>query len=238
MSAESALAQTTAVAAATSTATSAPAPRMRRNMDQVDPNAPATKYDYHDAFAPFFYTKNGNEYRAATGEPGPKYWQNRADYQLDVKLNEATNEIAGTEILSYTNNSPLKLNFIWMQLDQNLFKKDSRGSAIVPLNGSRNGGGGQEFDAGYKIKSVKILSGAKNEKATPVDYLIEDTRMQIFLPKELAANGGNIKIQIEYAFISPDYGSDRMGIYKAKNGKIFTVAQWFPRVAEIGRAHV
>ena len=200
-------------------------------MDQPDPNAPASKYDYRDAFAPFFYTKNGNEYRAASGEPGPKYWQNRADYKLDVKLNEATNEIAGTEILTYTNNSPLKLNFIWMQLDQNLFKKDSRGSAIVPLNGSRNGGGGQEFDAGYKIKSVKILSGAKNEKATPVEYLIEDTRMQIFLPKELAANGGNIKIQIEYSFISPQYGSDRMGIYNAKNGKVFTVAQWFPRVA-------
>ena len=216
---------------ATSTTAPPPAPRARRNMDQPDPNAPASKYDYRDAFAPFFYTKNGNEYRAASGEPGPKYWQNRADYKLDVKLNEATNEIAGTEILTYTNNSPLKLNFIWMQLDQNLFKKDSRGSAIVPLNGSRNGGGGQEFDAGYKIKSVKILSGAKNEKATPVEYLIEDTRMQIFLPKELAANGGNIKIQIEYSFISPQYGSDRMGIYNAKNGKVFTVAQWFPRVA-------
>ncbi len=232
-SAEMVAAQTTAVATATTTntAAAAPAPRMRRNMDQPDPNAPATKYDYRDAFAPFFYTKNGNEYRAASGEPGPKYWQNRADYLLDVKLNEATNEIAGTEILTYTNNSPLKLNFIWMQLDQNLFKKDSRGSAIVPLNGSRNGGGGQEFDAGYKIKSVKILTGAKNEKATPVEYLIEDTRMQLFLPKELAANGANIKIQIEYSFISPDYGSDRMGIYKAKNGKVFTVAQWFPRVA-------
>lgn len=216
---------------ATSTTAPPPAPRARRNMDQPDPNAPASKYDYRDAFAPFFYTKNGNEYRAASGEPGPKYWQNRADYKLDVKLNEATNEIAGTEILTYTNNSPLKLNFIWMQLDQNLFKKDSRGSAIVPLNGSRNGGGGQEFDAGYKIKSVKILSGAKNEKATPVEYLIEDTRMQLFLPKELAANGGNIKIQIEYSFISPEYGSDRMGIYNAKNGKVFTVAQWFPRVA-------
>ena len=216
---------------ATSTTAPPPAPRARRNMDQPDPNAPATKYDYRDAFAPFFYSKNGNEYRAASGEPGPKYWQNRADYKLDVKLNEATNEIAGTEILTYTNNSPLKLNFIWMQLDQNLFKKDSRGSAIVPLNGSRNGGGGQEFDAGYKIKSVKILSGAKNEKATPVEYLIEDTRMQIFLPKELAANGGNIKLQIEYSFISPQYGSDRMGIYNAKNGKVFTVAQWFPRVA-------
>lgn len=216
---------------ATSTTAPPPAPRARRNMDQPDPNAPASKYDYRDAFAPFFYTKNGNEYRAASGEPGPKYWQNRADYKLDVKLNEATNEIVGTEILTYTNNSPLKLNFIWMQLDQNLFKKDSRGSAIVPLNGSRNGGGGQEFDAGYKIKSVKILSGAKNEKATPVEYLIEDTRMQIFLPKEIAANGGNIKIQIEYSFISPEYGSDRMGIYNAKNGKVFTVAQWFPRVA-------
>lgn len=216
---------------ATSTTAPPPAPRARRNMDQPDPNAPASKYDYRDAFAPFFYTKNGNEYRAASGEPGPKYWQNRADYKLDVKLNEATNEIAGTEILTYTNNSPLKLNFIWMQLDQNLFKKDSRGSAIVPLNGSRNGGGGQEFDAGYKIKSVKILSGAKNEKATPVEYLIEDTRMQLFLPKELAANGGSIKIQIEYSFISPQYGSDRMGIYNAKNGKVFTVAQWFPRLA-------
>lgn len=216
---------------ATSTTAPPPAPRARRNMDQPDPNAPASKYDYRDAFAPFFYTKNGNEYRAASGEPGPKYWQNRANYKLDVKLNEATNEIAGTEILTYTNNSPLKLNFIWMQLDQNLFKKDSRGSAIVPLNGSRNGGGGQEFDAGYKIKSVKILSGAKNEKATPVEYLIEDTRMQLFLPKELAANGGSIKIQIEYSFISPQYGSDRMGIYNAKNGKVFTVAQWFPRVA-------
>ena len=233
-STEFATAQTTTSNATTTVAPPPPPPpptRMRRNMDQADPNAPATKYDYHDAFAPFFYSKNGNEYRAASGEPGPKYWQNRADYNLDVKLNEATNEIAGTEILTYTNNSPLKLNFIWMQLDQNLFKKDSRGSAIVPLNGSRNGGGGQAFDAGYKIKSVKILSGAKNEKATPIEYLIEDTRMQLFLPKELAANGGNIKIQIEYSFISPEYGSDRMGIYNAKNGKVFTVAQWFPRVA-------
>ena len=214
-------------------ATTAPAPaaRVRRNFDQVDANAPATKYDYHDAFAPFFYTKNGNEYRAASGEPGPKYWQNRADYQLNVALNEAANEIAGTEILSYTNNSPLKMNFIWMQLDQNLFREDSRGSAIVPLNGSRNGGMGQKFDAGYKIKSVKLLSGAKNEVATAIQYMIEDTRMQLFLPKDLPANGGNVKIQIEYSFISPDYGSDRMGILNTKNGKIFTVAQWYPRVA-------
>ena len=192
--------------------------------------APQSKYDYHDAFAPFFYTKNGNEYRAATGEPGPKYWQNRADYQLAVKLNDVTNEISGTEILTYTNNSPSKLNFIWMQLDQNLFKQDSRGSAIMPYVGSRNGGRGQNFEAGYKIKSVKIMSGTSASTTTDVPFIIEDTRMQVLLPKEVAANGGQLKLKIEYAFISPDYGSDRMGIMQTKNGKIFTVAQWYPRV--------
>ena len=205
--------------------------RQRRGFtEQVDPNAPATKYNYTETFAPFFYTKNGTEYRAATGEPGPKYWQNRADYQLAAKLNDETNEITGSEVLTYTNNSPLKLGFVWMQLDQNLFKQDSRGSAIVPVTGSRNGGRGQLFDAGYKIKSVKVLSGPKDNIATDVKYLIEDTRMQVYLPKELSANGGVLKLKIEYSFISPDYGSDRMGIMKTKNGKIFTIAQWYPRM--------
>jgi hypothetical protein len=201
----------------------------RGGAEQADPNAPATRYSYYDAFAPFFYTKNGSEYRAATGEPGPKYWQNRADYQLAAKLNDEANEITATEVVTYTNNSPLKMGFVWMQLDQNLFKQDSRGTLIVPTTGSRNGGRGQVFDAGYKIKSVKVLSGPNNT-ATDVKYMVEDTRMQIFLPKELGANGAILKLKIEYSFISPDYGSDRMGILKTKNGKIFTVAQWYPRM--------
>jgi hypothetical protein len=221
-------AQTTTPPATTTSA--AAANRPRRPVEVADPNAPVTKYDYHDAFAPFFFTKNGTEYRAATGEPGPKYWQNRADYQLAAKLNDSTNEITGTEVLTYTNNSPLKLGFIWMMLEQNLFKQDSRGTAIVPQSGSRNGGRGQIFDAGYKIKSIKVLSGANNEISTDVKFLVEDTRMQIFLPKEITANGGVLKLKIEYSFISPDYGSDRMGILKTKNGKIFTVAQWYPRM--------
>ncbi len=190
-------------------------------------NASQTKYDYHEAFAPFFFTKNGNEYRAATGEPGPKYWQNRADYQLAAKLNDQTDEISGTEVLTYTNNSPLGMSFVWMQLDQNLFKLDSRGNAIVPVGGSRNAGRGQVFDAGYKIKSVKVLNGTV---ATEVKFLINDTRMQVFLPKTLTANGGQLKLKIEYSFISPNYGSDRMGILPTKNGKIYTIAQWYPRM--------
>lgn len=211
--------------------TQQPAPTVRRRpVELQDPNAPATKYDYHDLFAPFFYSKNGNDQRAATGEPGAGYWQNRADYTLDVKLNDETNEISGSELLTYTNNSPLKMNFIWMQLDQNLFKLDSRGSAIVPTVGSRNAGRGQDFDAGYKIKSVKLLSGANNEKATDVKYLIEDTRMQVFLPTELQGKGGKLKLKIEYSFISPAYGSDRMGYVPTKNGKVYTIAQWYPRM--------
>ncbi len=199
-----------------------------RPVDPVTINAPATKYSYTETFAPFFYTKNGNDSRAATGEPGAKYWQNRADYVLAAKLNEETNEITGTETLTYTNNSPLKMDFVWMQLDQNLFKDDSRGSQIVPVSGSRNAGHGQSFDAGYKIKSVKVVN-AQTNAATDVKYLIEDTRMQVFLPKELTA-GGVLKLKIEYSFLSPDYGSDRMGILKTPNGKIYTVAQWYPRM--------
>ncbi len=197
----------------------------------ADPSAaPSTNYNYHDAFAPFFYTKNGTEYRAASGEPGPRYWQNKANYKLAVHLNDETNEISGYEIIEYTNNSPQKMEFIWMQLDQNLFKKDSRGSTIVPVSGSRNAGHGQEFDAGYKIKSVKLITGPKGEKETEVKYSIEDTRMQIFLTNELAANGAALKLKVEYSYTSPDYGSDRTGVLATKNGKIFTVAQWFPRV--------
>ncbi len=213
------------------------------------PAGPATNYDYHETFGPPFYSKNGNEYRAADGAPGPKYFSNRADYKLTAHLNDQTNEIVGTEVLTYTNNSPQKLGFIWMQLDQNLFKQDSRGSAIVPWVSnprdpnappqqvSRNWGRGQVFDAGDKIKSVKLIDAKGG--STELKYVISDTRMQIQLPNDIAANGGQVKIKIEWSFISPDYGSDRMGVLEekdakgndqTKNGKIFTVAQWYPRM--------
>lgn len=188
-------------------------------------------YNYHDTFGPIFYTKNGNEYRSAGGQPGPKYWQNRADYKLAVRLNEQSNEISGTVVLTYTNNSPDKLPFIWMQLDQNLFKEDSRGYAIIPPAGSRSGARGQKFDGGYKIKSVKILSVEKGKTTEKnVEHFIEDTRMQVYLPNELPSGGGQLRLKIEYSFISPDYGSDRMGILNSVNGKIFSVAQWYPRM--------
>lgn len=191
---------------------------------------PVNNYNYHDAFAPNFYSKNGTTTRTASGQPGVEYWQNRADYQINVRLNAATNEIIGTDEITYTNNSPDKLGFVWLYLDQNLFKDDSRGNAIVPLTGSRNGAQGQVFDGGNKIKSVKVISGGKKKTETDVKYVITDTRMQIFLPEELASKGGTVKIKIDFSFIAPFEGSDRMGVLETKNGKIFTIAQWYPRM--------
>jgi hypothetical protein len=190
-----------------------------------------SKYNYHDAFAPNFYTKNGTDTHSASGQPGAKYWQNKADYQLTATLNEKKNEIIGTEILTYTNNSPDKISFLWMNVDQNLFKNNSLGKAVIPVAGSRNGDKGQIFDGGHKIKSIKVVS-IQNGKAIEKEakFEITDTRMQVFLPQDLNANGGSIKLKIEFSFISPDFGSDRMGVLETKNGKIFTIAQWYPRM--------
>ncbi|WP_367770164.1 M1 family metallopeptidase [Flavobacterium sp. WC2421] len=193
--------------------------------------APISNYNYHDAFAPFFYSKNGTTTRSASGQPGAEYWQNRADYVLTAKLNENKNEIVGTDIITYTNNSPDKMSFVWMNVDQNLFKADSRGNSVVPLTGSRNGAQGEVFDGGHKIKLVTIVNAVKG-KVTEVEakFLITDTRMQVFLPQELKAKGGSVKIKIDFSYISPKEGSDRTGVLETKNGKIFTIAQWYPRM--------
>ena len=198
---------------------------------QTQPVNPVSKYSYHDAFAPGFYTKNGSETRSVSGQPGAKYWQNRADYKLTAVLNEAKNEVIGTEVLTYTNNSPDKISFLWMNVDQNLFKNDSRGESVVPVSGSRNGDKGQVFDGGHKIKAVKVVSNVKGKVIeNEVKFEIIDTRMQIFLPEDLQGNGGKVTLKIDFSFVSPDYGSDRMGVLETQNGKIFSMAQWYPRM--------
>ena len=204
---------------------------MAQQAAPASPKASVNNYNYNDAFAPLFYTVNGNEYRTASGQPGPKYWQNRADYQLSARLDEQKKQITGSALVTYTNNSPESLPFLWMQLDQNLFKKDSRGNALVPQSGSRNGARGEDFNGGYQIKSVKLISTAAGKTtATELKYQISDTRMQIFLPSAIKATGGQVKVQVDYAFEAPFYGSDRMGVQDTKNGRIFTMAQWYPRM--------
>src|SRR5690606_135575 len=183
-----------------------------------------SNYDYVKAFDPAFYQKNGTEYRSASGEPGPAYWQNKVDYHISARLNEETREITATVKMDYTNNSPKELTYMWLQLDQNMFKDNSIGNAIIPLTNSRYGAKGEEFDGGYKIKSVKVAG-------VDVKYFIADTRMHVDLPETLYPKGGKLQMTIEYSYIIPQYGSDRTGILDARNGKIFAIAQWYPRVA-------
>ncbi|MFZ1453057.1 MAG: M1 family metallopeptidase [Ferruginibacter sp.] len=184
-----------------------------------------SKYDPHALFGPGFYTTTGTISRAATGEPNVGYWQNKADYQINVTLNDVTNEIAGSVTITYKNNSPHTLPFLWLQLDQNLFNKESRGQARMPVGGrSRYGDSKSNFNGGNRITAVKYEDG------TAANYIITDTRMQIRLPKAVKPGGDVIRIKIDYSFTLPEYGADRSGILKTKNGNIFAVAQWYPRM--------
>jgi Peptidase family M1 domain len=185
----------------------------------------SSTYDPHTLFSPLFYG-NQNATRTADGQPSNTYWQNKADYQINVALNDATNIISGSEIITYKNNSPQLLSYLWLHLDQNLFSNNSRGQQRMPVGErSRYGDANAAFSGGFVITSVKILADNSN-----ADYVITDTRMQIKLPKDLKANGDIIKIKIDYSFALPEYGADRCGILETKNGNIFAVAQWYPRM--------
>ncbi len=187
--------------------------------------ATTPKYDQHKVFNPLFYTTNGNDYRTAGGEPGAKYWQNRADYKIAVTLDTAVHKVTGSVDITYTNNSPDKLPFLWLQLDQNIYREDSRSQATSIVAGGRFAN--KAFTQGDEIKSVTVTQNGKVEKA---NFIINDTRLQIRLKDTLKASGSKITIKIEYAFTVPEYGTDRLGRLNTKNGWIYEVAQWYPRM--------
>lgn len=180
-------------------------------------------YDAHSLWAPFFYPHYGNQYRSANGEPGPNYWQNRADYEIHCTLDTTNKRLTGSVEIHYTNNSPDDLSFLWLQLDQNIYQQNSRGEATQPPSGGRFAN--RKFTKGYELKSVTI-----NGKNSQADYLVNDTRMQIRLKEPLEASGGDITIKIDYTFTIPEYGTDRMGRLNTQNGWIYEIAEWYPRM--------
>jgi len=180
---------------------------------------PQSIFDPHQLFAQNFYTKNGNEFRSANGAPGPKYWQNRADYTLHATIDTVENKLKGTETISYTNNSPDNLSSLWLQLDQNTYRKDARSKFY-----SSRGANGST--SGYQFENVTIEFKGKTLKA---DYIITDTRMQIRLPESLPSKE-KIKINIKYHYTIPGTFGGRTDFFSTKNGKIYEVAQWYPRM--------
>jgi hypothetical protein len=157
-----------------------------------------------------------NSYRTASGMPGPAYWQQRADYTIAATLDTAAKSIRGTVSIRYTNNSPDTLRFVWLQLDQNLYRTGSKGSAMFAAE-SRWGVRG--FEGGYQITGLEVDGRGAVGK-------IDDTMMRIDLDAPLAPGGAAITIGMQYRFAVPEHGSDRMG----RDSTLYEIAQWYPRM--------
>ncbi|MEI9919406.1 MAG: M1 family metallopeptidase [Bacteroidota bacterium] len=176
-----------------------------------------------------------NEYRTGSGAPGPKYWQQQADYDIKVELNDDNQSITGTETITYTNNSPDVLKYLWLQLDQNLFAKDSNTPKTAPSavkdSVSTKAIAGQlgliDFDGGHKIKAVRDASG----KA--LSYTINATMMRIDLPQPLK-HGEKVSFGIDWSFNIVDRnllgGRSGMEYFPDEKNYIYTIAQFFPRM--------
>lgn len=177
----------------------------------------------HQKFDEFTY-RQGNTYRTASGNPGPEYWKNGADYVLAVELDDVKNTLSGTITITYHNNSPEPLNFVWLHLEQNRYTPDSRGALATPIQGSRFDG---DLNGGYAITNVK----AKTEKSESSRYLITDTRMQVFFDQPIAPKGGKATISMNFKYNIPGKGLDRMGRLDVQKGTVYSMAQWYPRVA-------
>ena len=177
-----------------------------------------------------------NVYRTASGAPGHEYYQQKADYVISVELDENKNTIHGNETITYTNNSPDNLKYLWVQLDQNVRAKNSHGqltttstmdedmrfSTIKRMHDRMN------FDGGFKIEHVRDGSG-KN-----LDYTVNETMMRINLPKPLK-KGQSFSFKIKYHYNINDRmkigGRSGYEYFKDEDNSIYTIAQFFPRMA-------
>src|SRR5260221_13320268 len=145
----------------------------------------------------------GHSFRSANREPGPAYWQNRVDYAIDATLNDERHVIHGSELISYTNNSPHVLPWLWMQLDQNAFKPHSKGLDAKLFLDSNNAKLKKPFEGGYSIQSVQMLtSGDKRPDTVKIHCLFNDTRMHLRLPRPLA-RAAKITFKITYSYTIP-----------------------------------
>ncbi|WP_206733655.1 M1 family metallopeptidase [Pseudoxanthomonas composti] len=179
------------------------------------------------------------DYRNASGAPGYRYWQQKVDYDIQVRLDEPTRQVSGTERIVYHNNSPDSLPYLWLLLDQNRFKRDSldnlsrtvSGSSIS-LNQVRRAKRYQEWEGGFTIASVKDGTG----KA--LAFHVVDSLLRVDLAQAVPGNGGRTEIEIAWSFpmIENKVIGGRSGYecftQQGQDGNcIFEGAQWFPRLA-------
>lgn len=181
-----------------------------------------------------------NEYRGASGVPGPKYWQQQADYVINAELNDETQSITGSEVITYTNNSPDALKYLWLQLDQNINEKNNNTfktntntvtNDITTQSIATNTNLYDDFDGGFKIKSVKDASGKT------MTYFINQTMMRVDLAQPLKT-GQKISFSIDWSFNINDRvrkttnndGRSGMEFFPKDGNYLYIIAQWFPRM--------
>jgi hypothetical protein len=177
-------------------------------------------YNPRETFAPLTFPEPVNSYRSGNGAPGPAYWQNRADYEIHAAIDTEAKTLAASEIITYTNNSPDVLESLWIQLDQNIYRKDARA-------GHTGGGFARtKFTDGYVLDSVEVMQDGKTTAAAPI---VSDTRMRVALPSALA-HGGVIKLKVKYHYAIPGTFGGRTSWVATPKGDIYDIAQWFPRM--------
>jgi len=181
-----------------------------------------------------------NSYRSASGAPGREYWQQRADYDIKAELNDDKRSITGSETITFFNNSPDELRYIWLQLDQNLFKKGGMAAAsrtgtinekgmkvgdLVEMNNARGAKLDPKIDYGYNIGAVKDKAG------NPLPYKIVNTMMRIDLPVSLKS-GTNLVFSVDWSYnITEYYGRSGYEFFPKDGNTNFFIAHWFPRLA-------
>jgi hypothetical protein len=194
-------------------------------------------YDPRLTFAPFTPPTPVNEYRSGNGAPGPAYWQNEADYRLAAVLDTGHKQLRATETITYTNRSPNALPSLWLQLEQNIYRKDSRAHIMMdgmdnPWRHRRSRGAAtaestsEAASEGFVFESVEIETGGARSRA---DTLVNDTRMQIRLPKPLAPQG-SLRIHLTYHYTIPGEWGGRTSWAMSRQGPIYDMAQWYPRM--------
>ena len=170
-----------------------------------------------------------NSYRTASGAPGHEYYQQKADYKINVRLDDEKQRIYGDEVVSYYNNSPDVLSYLWVQLDQNVRAKDSKASKVRPSDINDRTSFGQldrmhnPFDGGHNIEYVK------NAEGKDMKYTIVNTMMRIDLEQALKP-GENVSFKVKWWYNVPANGRGRAEYFAEDDNYIYTIAQWFPRM--------
>jgi hypothetical protein len=158
--------------------------------------------------------------RTGAGRPGPGYWQQRVDYTIRARLDVTTHVLEGSERISYVNNSPGRLDYLWLQLDGNICGPESV-AKLIQLPPLVFGDGVFDFTcSGSGVRVSRVESAGR-----PLSFKIHDTTMRIDLPTAIEP-GGELEFEIDWSWEIPDQGFARMG----RDGTLYQVAAWYPRL--------